>query len=308
MTGNKSLKAALSSQQHRLKLKQKAIHAARISEQKERSIAQGRSKARGKGKASASPPTIPFRSTDSILLIGEGNFSFARAMLFDAPAQLESFSPAQLTATAYDSEQECFTKYPGAEEIVKGLKEKGVQVLFGVDGGKLEKTAALKGRRWDRIVWNFPHVGKYIFSQFLLLSVYATRLSLYEGKGITDQDRNILSNQLLILSFLRSASNFLTLGPVPSCTPPRRQKQGEDGGSEDDEIADVNDSQSNRPKSRGTVLITLRNVNPYTEWFVLSLEEVPQLTHSTTGTFHDLLKNPHALCYHPHHSIPVSHS
>jgi 25S rRNA (uracil2634-N3)-methyltransferase len=166
MTGNKSLKAALSSQQHRLKLKQKAIHAARISEQKDRSIAQGRSKARGKGKASASPPTIPFRSTDSILLIGEGNFSFARAMLFDAPAQLESFSPAQLTATAYDSEQECFTKYPGAEEIVKGLKEKGVQVLFGVDGGKLEKTAALKGRRWDRILWNFPHVGKYIFSQF----------------------------------------------------------------------------------------------------------------------------------------------
>jgi 25S rRNA (uracil2634-N3)-methyltransferase len=51
-------------------------------------------------------------------------------------------------------------KYPDAQIIVQGLREKGVEVLFDVDATKLEKVSALKGRKWDRIVWNFPHAGE----------------------------------------------------------------------------------------------------------------------------------------------------
>lgn len=167
MGKGKNLKAALQSQQSRLKAKQKLSHAAQVTEQKVKKNGQ-KSRApaglaKGKGKAIAPPPcriTIPFRASDKILLIGEGNFSFARALIQNPPAQLESLPPANITATAYDTEDECYEKYPGAQEIVVNLKEKGVEVLFGVDGTRLERIPKLKGRRWDRVVWNFPHAGQ----------------------------------------------------------------------------------------------------------------------------------------------------
>ena len=89
------------------------------------------------------------------------------------------------------------------------------------------------------------------------------------GKGIADQDRNILSNQLLILGFLRSISGFLTRGPPPTLG--SRKKKGkawEDEGDEDSEGADSDqegESSGHTGSSRGTIIITLRNVPPYTE-------------------------------------------
>ncbi|KAG6841558.1 hypothetical protein C0991_009593 [Blastosporella zonata] len=284
MGKGKNLKAALQSQQSRLKAKQKLSHAAQVAEQRsQKNAKQQYSKGasanppinKGKGKATPAPPprrtTIPFRPTDTILLIGEGNFSFARALLCDPPAGLQDLPPKNLTATAYDREDECYEKYADAKEIVADLRQRGVQVLFGVDGTKLERTAPLKGRRWDRIVWNFPHAGK----------------------GITDQDRNILSNQVLILGFLRSASKVLSLGPVPSFTTPRRRKSNDD--DEEDEVVEepmfIETEEGEHfefivpkevVKTRGTVLITLRNVVPYTLWDVPRLAKKPPLP--TTGS------------------------
>lgn len=177
----KGLKAALHSQQNRLKAKEKVNHALQVAEQKSRKKGQPSTvknataqstpssssslklDTKGKKKASGPPrrPTIPFKSTDSILLIGEGNFSFARALIDDAPGDLTFLPPSNITATAYDTEQECHEKYPECQSIVISLRERGVQVLFGVDGTRLEKYAALKGRKWDRIVWNFPHAGEF---------------------------------------------------------------------------------------------------------------------------------------------------
>jgi 25S rRNA (uracil2634-N3)-methyltransferase len=89
------------------------------------------------------------------------------------------------------------------------------------------------------------------------------------GKGITDQDRNILSNQLLILDFLRSAAKVLKRGHIPSFSTSRKKKKSDDDDSEDEkEIAtDFEDSVVEESIiTRGTVLITLRNVAPYTQW------------------------------------------
>lgn len=151
--GKGKLKTALSSQQSRLKKKQEAAHAEQVEKAK-----QG---PRPKGKAKAPPPrpTIPFDPTDRILLIGEGNFSFCRALFLTPPNALEFLPPGNVTATAYDSEDECYSKYPEAQDIVSVLKQKGVQVLFNVDATKLEKCALLKGTKWDKVVWNFPHAG-----------------------------------------------------------------------------------------------------------------------------------------------------
>jgi 25S rRNA (uracil2634-N3)-methyltransferase len=154
--GKKGLKAALVSQQSRLKKRKDAEHAQKIAEQKNKS---------SKGKAHPPRVIIPFSPTDKILLVGEGNFSFTRALTVDPPAtsnvtaSLEFLPPGNVTATAYDSEEDCYGKYADAREIVAGLRQKGVEVLFCVDATKLEKLSSLKGRQFDKIVWNFPHAG-----------------------------------------------------------------------------------------------------------------------------------------------------
>lgn len=161
----KNLKAALKSQQSRLKANQRLAHANQVAEHKIRAQGQqstSKITASGlKGKAKQTPrrPTTPFQSTDSILLIGEGNFSFARALI-QSPALELGLQPNSITATAYDSEQECYEKYPEAKLIVSNLKSSGMEILFSVDGTCLEKNSSLKGRRWDRVVWNFPHAGE----------------------------------------------------------------------------------------------------------------------------------------------------
>ena len=106
--------------------------------------------------------TIPFSTTDNILLIGEGNFSFARALVYSSPEILQFLPPSNVTATAYDTEEQCCSKYPDAAEIIAALREKGVELVFSVDATKLDKCAPLRGRKFDRVVWNFPHAGRWI--------------------------------------------------------------------------------------------------------------------------------------------------
>ncbi|KAL0569984.1 hypothetical protein V5O48_011977 [Marasmius crinis-equi] len=301
----KSLKSALQSQQSRFKAKERAAHAAEVTQAREDrsrgkkpkldsnpSAAKGKTRKadrtveKGKGKAPDElprRPVIPFRPTDTILLVGEGNFSFARALVscharssepsspssskaveeqHPSLALLAGLPPNNVTATAYDAEEDCYAKYPDAQEIVAELRSKGVEVVFGVDAGKLEALAKNKGkgkgkelRKWDKVVWNFPHAGK----------------------GITDQDRNILSNQLLILSFLRSAAKVLKDGPVPdlatSAGKKRKRKANDDDEEKESDEEDLHELSS--AGSRGTVLITLRNVNPYALWDVPRLAKNP---------------------------------
>lgn len=149
-----NLKAALSSHQARAKKKQDVARAAQVAEQK------GKKPSQNKGKGKAQSAIIPFKPTDKILLIGEGNFSFAHALVRDSPVLLEHLPPPNVVATAYDSEDECYEKYPEAVDIVRDLRTIGAEVLFGVDATKLEKHHILKSRKFDRIMWNFPHAGK----------------------------------------------------------------------------------------------------------------------------------------------------
>ena len=272
LTMGKGLKAALKLQQSRLKAKEKAriaVHTAVLKGKRAFSRTESvaptpRSKGKEKQSLANQRPTIPFQPADKILLIGEGNFSFARALALVPPSVLDSLPPRNITATTYDTEQECYRKYHDAEEIVEMLRHRGVEVLFGVDATKLEKIQRFKGRKWDRIVWNFPHIGVYQAAPLYQNSPHI----LLEGKGITDKDRNILSNQILILDFLRSASGFLKSGPVPLIH--QKKRKNDEGDEEDDIVSDDSGGPSYSANSqiavRGTILITLRNVSPYTLW------------------------------------------
>ena len=259
MAGKKksSLQTALLNQQSRLKQKAQIAQAAKSSE-----TAKTTKKQTGKKAV-----TIPFVPTDKILLIGEGNFSFAYALVVNPPSQLHYLPPQNITATAYDTERECLAKYADAQEKIDVLKAKGVNVFFGVDATKLEKVSQLKGKRWDKVVWNFPHAGTYVPGSGCYVDQGEGSLPThFVGKGITDQDRNILLNQLLILGFLRSVSGFLVRGPAPTLG--SLKKKGKAREEEDDTDVDSDqeaESSGGTGSSRGTVIIMLRNVPPYTE-------------------------------------------
>ena len=130
-------------------------------------------------------PTIPFiPEEDRILLIGEGDFSFAKSIV-------EHNGCCDVTATCYDGQAELFEKYkPQAEEHVKYLEDEGQIVLYNVDATKLDSNKTLsKAGLFNHILFNFPHVG---------------------GKS-TDVNRQVRFNQELLVKFFAAAKKLLAL-------------------------------------------------------------------------------------------------
>ena len=83
-----------------------------------------------------------------------GDFSFAQSLI-----DVHQLPPSNITATAFDSEPECYAKYEWSKATIHHLRQKGVTTLFGVDATKLEAAKKLRGMTWTKLVWNFPHAG-----------------------------------------------------------------------------------------------------------------------------------------------------
>ncbi|EOD47838.1 putative protein of unknown function DUF2431 protein [Neofusicoccum parvum UCRNP2] len=110
------------------------------------------------------PATIPFDPNERILLIGDGDLSYARSII-------EHHGCADVLATTHDDRATLEAKYPQAVANIAYIEGEGQRVAPGVDATKLaahrevRKGAAGPGLveedrgGWDRIVFNFPHVG-----------------------------------------------------------------------------------------------------------------------------------------------------
>jgi 25S rRNA (uracil2634-N3)-methyltransferase len=107
-----------------------------------------------KSKPQQRKPTLPFSPHEKILLIGEGDLSFAQSLVTHHNCR-------NVTATVYESLEELKSKYPQAEDNGRAIEEAGGIVKYVVDAMKMKPWTEGKERKgvMDRIFFNFPHVG-----------------------------------------------------------------------------------------------------------------------------------------------------
>ncbi|KAI9308159.1 hypothetical protein BJ944DRAFT_196448 [Cunninghamella echinulata] len=150
---------------------------------------------------------------DRVLLIGEGNFSFARSLV----NQYYLLGAEKLVATCFDSQEVLYEKYgEEVKENIETIEAMGGTVLYDIDATKLEKYKAITQHHYTKIIFNFPHVGK----------------------GIKDEQRNVQSNQQLLLNFFKSATPLLAI------------------------------KEENPKKRDGEIIVTLKTIKPYDQWKV----------------------------------------
>ncbi|KAI1000358.1 hypothetical protein K3495_g7834 [Podosphaera aphanis] len=126
-------------------------------------------------------PMIPFSPSENILLVGEGDLSFARSLV-------EHHNCTRLTATVFESELALSEKYPHVDENLRAIEAMQGVVRYNHDVTKPKLWAWAEDRsrgsgRMDRIIFNFPHVG---------------------GKS-KDVNRQVRYNQELLVSFFKNA-------------------------------------------------------------------------------------------------------
>uniref|UniRef100_A0A803NYJ9 RNA polymerase Rpb4/RPC9 core domain-containing protein n=1 Tax=Cannabis sativa TaxID=3483 RepID=A0A803NYJ9_CANSA len=94
-----------------------------------------------------------YSSVQKILLVGDGDFSFSLSLA-------RAFGSARnMVATSLDSLEKIKKNYSDGIRNIMELEERGCVVLHGVDGKHMSDHFFLKTQRFDRIIYNFPHVG-----------------------------------------------------------------------------------------------------------------------------------------------------
>jgi hypothetical protein len=104
---------------------------------------------KGEPKAELTARDIAPTDARKVLLLGEGDFSFALSLA----KQVKPEQGKRIIATSYDSEHKVKEKYKGASENINALKNQDVTVLYEVDA-----TKDLTQGPFSSIVFNFPFV------------------------------------------------------------------------------------------------------------------------------------------------------
>ncbi|XP_077596897.1 ferredoxin-fold anticodon-binding domain-containing protein 1 [Stigmatopora nigra] len=180
--------------------------------------------------------------SQSVLLVGEGNFSFSAALCHFSPE-------VNVTATCLQPQEEAM-RQECAFNNTQSIKDSGGRVLFEVDCTKLEECASLKGHIFDCVVFNFPHCGRksgvkknrQLLKDFFLSCTQVlaedgeVHVSLCNGQGGTpaDQPRRERHNSWQVVAMATEANLILSdVRPFESekyqaykCTGYRSQDKG----------------------------------------------------------------------------------
>jgi 25S rRNA (uracil2634-N3)-methyltransferase len=196
---------------------------------------------------------IPFGKDNYVLLVGEGDMSFALSVLNEGYAK-----PSRLIITSYDnSVNELKLKYPNTfeknyREITQIHKAK---VIFKTDATSILKSLRLTPKtlfkilgipRLDVIMFNFPHTGK----------------------GIKDQDRNIRDHQLLVLAYMKSSMELFKLFSDVS----NKADSGLNLATDSTEI-------------HSRIVLSVFEGEPYDSWNIKSLSKTLGLKVERSGSF-----------------------
>ncbi|CAB4276991.1 unnamed protein product [Prunus armeniaca] len=128
-----------------------------------------------------------YSSYQKILVVGEGDFSFAVCLARAFGLAVNMF------ATSLDSRESLMLNYSKFMSNVMELEARGCKVLLEVDVHSMSQHPFLISERFDRIIYNFPHVG-YLHGPFSA-----------ECNGFQNR-----FHQDLIRGFLQNASEMLT--------------------------------------------------------------------------------------------------
>lgn len=219
---------------------------------------------------------IPLTKLDRILLIGEGDFSFAKSLW-------KNYEIGHLVATSFDSLDSLQQKYTdinnslgdlrgnaesstdkaGADsgdvddwegfssdeannKMFEALDANNVVVHHSIDATSLNKAHRKTLNRhapFTKIFFNFPHTG-----------------------GLsTDVNRQVRANQELLVAFFNNAKALIT---TPSR--PARQDQAE-SDIEYDSTGEEVDNANKDVLTSGRILVTLFEGEPYTLWNIRDL-------------------------------------
>ncbi|KAB1204485.1 hypothetical protein CJ030_MR8G028119 [Morella rubra] len=109
-------------------------------------------------------------SSHQILLVGEGDFSFAASLA-------RKFGDAvNMIATSLDSKDDLIRCYPFAKTNLKELEDCRCSVLHDVDVHTMVSHPLLLSKSFDRIIFNFPHSGFYFKEDHWLQIFFHVRL------------------------------------------------------------------------------------------------------------------------------------
>jgi 25S rRNA (uracil2634-N3)-methyltransferase len=133
-----------------------------------------------KDKPKRHPLQELFSKENKLLIVGDGDFSFAAALL-------RLVQPEQITASSYDSKQQVLSKYPSSQFKLHALEKAGAKILHGIDGRNLEKYFEKKAETdsFNVIIWNFPHSGqqRVHVNRVLLREFFASCSKVIESQG-----------------------------------------------------------------------------------------------------------------------------
>lgn len=113
-------------------------------------------------KAKIGLQSLSYAESKSILVIGDGDFSFSVGLVRHLEAV--GWQPAAIVATSYDSLDVVLRKYSTTTKNLDQLclpeRVGYVTIRHGVDATCLEKTFHVADSAFERIIFNFPHTGK----------------------------------------------------------------------------------------------------------------------------------------------------